>query len=279
MRPRKIGRGVLVSSTSSPGHILFAGGCHVNGYPIGESSSFSELTATTLGCTFTRIGPIGLADTSRLTDYLRLHRRPDIAVLQFGNYEVPRPLARHARSVLSATMNGTVAVSSSHSSSKRPWLSLAPTHVFEPTPLWRTRVLLKQAYAIAGQRIEPPLFDADTVRLRLRSLLASIAPFNIPVTIVLTPLPCADHMARSFRIAAAPIFHEEAAAAGLHSVDTATALGYRTRRTKRTFEIYADERHLNLGGHQLLADSLTQLLQPYRAESSSAAESLQAMHS
>jgi hypothetical protein len=267
-----------VISSTPHGPILFAGGCHVNGYPVGESSSFSEITANALGCACTRIAPIGLSNTSRLFDYLELHPRPNILVLQFGNYEAPRPLAKHFRAVFSSTGRPSSAPRSSVSSSQRPWLSLPPDQVFSPTPAWRSRVLLKQAYAIAAQRVEPPLFDAAAIRLKLRMLLTRIAPYEIPITIVLTPLPCADHMARSFRIAAAPIFHEEAAAAGLRSLDTATALGYTESSSKRSFDIYADERHLNLCGHQLLADALTRLLKPYLPDSVSSVSELEGMH-
>jgi len=244
------------------GQILFAGGCHVNGYPVGEDSSFSELTAQALGFGCLRIGPIGLANTTRLFEYLNNNPRPEIAVLQFGNYEVPRPLAKHARAVFDAAFAGIHVPHLSHSTSKRPWLSFPPEHVFTPTPSWRSRVLLKQAYATLAQHLHPPLFDANAVRLSLRTLLTQLATFNIPRTVVLSPLPCADHMARSFRIAAAPIFREESAAAGLLYLDTASALGYRARRTRRSFEIYADERHLNLDGHLLLAHALTDILHP-----------------
>jgi hypothetical protein len=267
-----------VISSTSHGHILFAGGCHVNGYPVGESSSFSEITANALDYTCTRIAPIGLSNTSRLFDYLQLHPRPNILVLQFGNYEAPRPLARHFRAVFSSTARLPSTPRSSVSSSQRPWLSLPPDQVFSPTPAWRSRVLLKQAYAIAAQRVEPPLFDAAAIRLKLRTLLTRIAAYEIPVTIVLTPLPCADHMARSFRVAAAPIFHEQAAVAGLLSLDTAAALGYIDRSSKRSFDIYADERHLNLCGHQFLADALTRLLKPDVPYPVPSASNLEGMH-
>ncbi len=245
----------------SRGHILFAGGCHVNGYPVGETSSFSHLTTCALGYTSTCIAPIGLGNPSRLFDQLQHDPPPDIAILQFGNYEVPRPIAKHARAVLSQSLLSK-AITRSSLSSKRPWLSLPPNHVFEPTPGWHARVALKSAYASAAQYLNPPLYDASAVRERLRWLLSQVAPFKVPITVVLTPLPCADHMARNFRIAAAPIFHEESARAGVLSLDTAAALGYSARKP-RSFEIYADDRHLNLRGHQLLASALTELLEAH----------------
>lgn len=261
-------------STRTSGRILFAGGCHVNGYPIGESSSFSELTSTALGYSssqIVRIAPIGLSSPDRLFDYLQLNPPPDITVLQFGNYEVPRPISRHARAILSAGLHLNLAARPSVSS-KRPWLSLPPQQVFTPTPAWQGRVLLKHAYATAAQHVTPKLYDAAAVRERLRWLLSHLAPFKVPTIVVLTPLPCADHMARGFRIASASIFHEESARAGVLSLDTANALGYSSRKSSRSFAIYADDRHLNLHGHQLLATTLTRLIESLHSKLAHASE-------
>ena len=84
--------------------ILFAGGCHVVGYPAGKSYAFpavvgSELFKAGVQSDIECVGYLPLHHSAKITEACR-RIRPDILVLQVTNYELGNELSEFIRSRL-----------------------------------------------------------------------------------------------------------------------------------------------------------------------------------
>jgi len=138
-------------------HIVIAGGCHVNGWPIGGASSFVQvMLQPDPFADPSTIAPINLRNCSSLLWHL--HQQPtDLVILQLGNYETLASIKKHIRSVLHLSKQTHYTESSSDG-------QLDPDTVFSTTLLWRLRVLSKQIYGRSLGHTHPPLFDAVSFR-------------------------------------------------------------------------------------------------------------------
>src|SRR5438270_91145 len=94
----------MLTTVDKPFSILFAGGCHVVGYPIGEERAFPALVAR-------RLRDAGLGVRPETLSHLKLaHRqkltakcnqvKPDALVLQLGHAELNQQLSKYFRSRL-----------------------------------------------------------------------------------------------------------------------------------------------------------------------------------
>jgi hypothetical protein len=259
-----------MSATQGTSEILIAGGCHVEGWPVGDEFSFGVIAAQAIGAEPKLLGYISLRNPSKLIEYLRRQRRPDILVLQLGNYEAPIPIQKHFRAVLKLkpkrkpdggqTASSEPGQATSPGMTKRPAIPVPPERTFQPNWKWHAHMRLKQVYAAAGQVTRPQLFDAEDMRRRLRSVFEHLAPLEIPQVVALAPLPCPDPMARNFRRAAGLVFRQECERAGVVYLDSFSVLGYGNVRPRRDFDIYSDAHHLNAVGQRMLADALIPML-------------------
>jgi hypothetical protein len=254
-----------VSNTppSSKHHIVIAGGCHVNGWPIGGASSFVRvmLQSNPYAVPAT-IAPINLRNCSSLLGHLKQHST-DAVILQFGNYETLASVKKHIRAVLHLGRQP-------HHSENDSDGQLNPDTVFPSTPGWRIRVLSKQIYSYSLGRIHPPLFDAKAFRRHSEKLLADLAQLEAcaPKLIVfLSPIPCADSLIRHYRCQAARILSDLCSNAPadlpfrLRFLDTTQALGIGPRTAGAlNAGVFADDLHLNGKGHQLLGNALARFL-------------------
>lgn len=71
--------------------ILFAGGCHVTGYPVGAEFGFPKVALDFLENNgihgdMKSLGPLPISHPERLVDLCNDYK-PDVLVLQIGNYE------------------------------------------------------------------------------------------------------------------------------------------------------------------------------------------------
>ena|SRR5215472_7623741 len=90
-------------STKIPLRILFAGGCHVNGYPIGAEFAFPAIALKRLKSQFScESRDISHLTLSRLELLLAECRSfgPDVLVLQLGHFESGLWLRRWTRNLL-----------------------------------------------------------------------------------------------------------------------------------------------------------------------------------
>jgi lysophospholipase L1-like esterase len=253
-----------IPSKPEPGfHIAVAGGCHVYGWPIGDTSSFIQvMLAAAPPATLSTIAPVNLRNCSPLIPHLRQHPA-DVVILQLGNYETLASIKKHLRAVLRLRRP---AQSQQESDVGVP---LEPDTVFESTPAWRRRVLSKQLYAGSIGRMNPSLFDGEAFRLRYEKLLTDLqSETNAPRLIVaLSPIPCADHLIRHYRSQAAEILRQicnkvpSQSSIRVHYLDSAHALGIGHRSTHAlSASIFANDLHLNRRGHLLLGNALASVL-------------------
>src|ERR1700712_1775201 len=87
--------------------VLVAGGCHVVGYPIGEKHSFVNVTKQILAlggicCEMDAMGRTPVTRRDQLVERLKA-QRPDILVLQLGNYETNITFQKYFRKRLGLT--------------------------------------------------------------------------------------------------------------------------------------------------------------------------------
>ena len=253
----------IPSIPAPPFHIVVAGGCHAYGWPIGDSSSFIQvMLASAPPATLSTLAPVNLRNRTPLLPLLR-EQPADVVILQLGNYETLASIKKHLRAVLRLS---PPAQSRQESDTGVP---LDADTVFRPTPAWRRRVLSKQLYSRSFGYMSPPLFDAETFRLRYAQLLADLqSETHAPRLIVaLSPIPCADHLIRNYRSQAAEILRQVCnelplrLTSRVHYLDSAQALGIENQNTQAlSAGIFADDLHLNRRGHLLLGNALASVL-------------------
>lgn len=249
---------------STPHRIVIAGGCHVNGWPIGKASGFVEVMLHDFHCeNSSTLAPINLRNCTSLLQLLR-QQPADIVVLQFGNYETLASIKKHLRAILHLSRQ-------KHGSSESTGWQLPPDALFSSTPLWRLRGLCKMAYGRTLGHIRPALFDANSFGCQCEQLLSDLEHLqeNAPrLVIFLSPIPCADPLISCYRRQAARIIRRLCDAASprlpfhVCYVDSAQALGITPQTTQALrARIFADDLHLNGRGHLLLGIALATILQ------------------
>jgi hypothetical protein len=244
-------------------HVVIAGGCHVNGFPIGGAFSFVRVMLQLAPYADpSTIAPINLRNCSTsLLCHLREHPA-DAVILQLGNYETMGSVKKHIRSILHLNRHG-------HDSSRSKETNLDPDAVFPSTTAWRLRVLSKQIYAHSFGHIHPPLFDADSFRRHAEQLFSDLEHLQASapkLVVFLSPIPCADPLIRHYRHEAARILGNLCSNASTHLpfrlryLDTEQALGLNSRNVLST-GIFADDLHLNRKGHEILGNTLAAIMQ------------------
>jgi len=250
-------------------HIVAAGGCHVYGWPIGDSFSFIRVgLGSTPHVTLSTVAPLNLRNYPRLLKHLR-QQPADVLILQLGNYETLGSIPKHFRTTFRIGRRSGISSTGSKTIVGDVGIPVKPDSVFFPSTAWRLRILAKQVYSLAATKLNSPLFDAEDFRLLCQEFLAGVSESSSgPKHIIfLSPLPCADHMIRRNRSQAAEIVRKTCRESAshfrpqLHYLDSSEALGI-GHQTQQLFAagIFADDLHLNSRGHHLLGRALASLL-------------------
>lgn len=224
--------------------ILFAGGCHVLGYPLGEDASFPDVVKRRLRQHGT------LAELHRLP-YMKLTHagklqaacaacRPDVLVLQLGHFELSRPLSQYLRSLLRFGCGGAA-----KSGAEPPARLVRHAHIFQ------ARAGMKRAFDwVLGH----PLVDFARFEGQLNDLLSHTQRWGPPAVVLLSPLPCADPLSMYYRRRAASIMQRSAHIHGfqfLNLVSLIPALSFGAS------EDFFDAIHLGGRGHVRVGEAVS----------------------
>lgn len=237
-------------SRAEPLNILFAGGCHVEGYPIGEEHSFPRVVEQDV----TRAGiPIHVGTLS----YLRLpHRRrlvakcrearPNVLVLQLGHCELNRRLSTHLRSMCGLSSRSV----SSEDSVISAVLLANPAKFYLGAGLKR----------IIDTCLFHPLVDSNELATRYERLLEDVDRCGIPTVILLSPLPCADSTAMYYRRRALPLFRRLALEHKCGFIDLLSLAPGGREKHFGTGERYYDAIHLGAVGQRAVGREISSYL-------------------
>ena len=160
--------------------ILFAGGCHVAGHPVGSEYAFPRLAAQELEregipCEISCVPHVPLHRPEMVVSACR-EFRPDTLVLQPGNYEVTKNL----RSYLMSPLRGR--------KEKRKSSASAGVH-----PVGRFRFLVEaRVKQIVDCVLWHPLVDFQLLGSKMEQFLAAVAHCGPEKVLVMSSTPCAD---------------------------------------------------------------------------------------
>jgi len=243
--------------------LLFAGGCHVGGFPVGEEFGFVRTTAARLGPSLPQgievrtLLHVSLASTARIVEACRACR-PQVLVLQLGHYESSLPLAKRMARLLRGRMAG-------EGHPVRDVSSWTPN--YEPNPAlrfrdsWRRRAKSALKLAIDGllRLLGRPAFKRERLQRLLAQMLDEVRALGIPQVVVLSPFPVRDLTIARYRRQLRLTLALEAARHGCQFLDV-SGIGQQQPRG----EWFADDRHLGRKGHHavglLLAEKIGALL-------------------
>lgn len=218
--------------------MLVAGGCHVAGYPIGEEYSFVNvakhiLAARKVEAQTITMGRTPVTHATRLAEAIETHR-PDVLVLQLGNYETTATFKQYFRRVLGLTKKVDSNVS-----------TLAADAEFPGEVKWRLkcRVKLWMDLLLRHQLVQVP-----AVARLLAMTFDHVALTRVPHVIVLSPLPCADPLYMRYRRELAGLFERESAARNFTYVDLLETPG--------EAKFFADATHLNRKGQHWVGQAV-----------------------
>lgn len=233
-------------------NILFAGGCHVIGYPVGEDRSFPSLVRQSLAAsgvtaTIHRLAYLPLSRPSRLADECAAVR-PDLVVFQLGHFELSGRLSAYLMSALGRRVR-----EHSKSSSMTPACPIASPVLFE----WKSELK-----AALDRVLGHPLVDFDRFEHSLGKMAAVLANSPGARALLLTPLPCADPLSLYYRRASRAAFGRAAAARGFDFVDVLECGPHRRPRRFGPDEFYFDAIHLGAAGHVAVANAVSAALVP-----------------
>ena len=234
---------------SEPVKILFAGGCHVVGYPMGEAESFPAVVER-------RLSAIGLAPRIQSVGYLKLsHRRrlleglkgavPDILVLQFGNPELNKSLSEYLLSRLHVRRKAAAGPDSGESNR----LSDPESFVSSGSYLWNTGKALLDAC------LGHPLIDFDHIAGLWDRLLSELKTCPVRRTVLLSPFPCPDPLVMHYRRRGSACFREAANRWNCDFIDVVDAIPI-GRREAFSRDYYRDVFHLGASGQEAVGDAV-----------------------
>jgi hypothetical protein len=222
--------------------ILFAGGCHVSGYPLAPGHGFPSVTLTRLqpeaSCRIRTLDKVNLKRTDMIVDEC-VRFPPDILVLQLGHYESGVWIGKRVRRLFKvAKRDSTQERSSEHSLGTQPFSKVRSL----------ARIIANRLLTFAG---EPP-YELVNFPTDLDRCFAQIQSIGIPMVLVLSPFPCPDYIAQARRRQMDSAFTRLSSKYAFHYLDVTNDL--------RHPDLYADAFHLGANGHKRLAELLTGLI-------------------
>lgn len=242
--------------------LLFAGGCHVGGFPVGEESGFVRTAAARLeqgrveGSLEVRtLLHVSLASTERIVKACR-DWRPQVLVLQVSHYESSLPLAKR----LSRLLRRRAPEGPPRDvSSWKPDYEANPALRFCDSWHRQAKSALKlgvdELLRLAGH----PAFDGARIELLLARMLSEVRAAGVAQVVVLGPFPARDLTIARYRRQLRQMLSLEAARHGCHFLDVAGI-----DRQQPADKFFSDDRHLSRAGHRavglLLAEKIESLL-------------------
>lgn len=238
--------------------ILFAGGCHVVGYPVGKELSFATIAVRSISFSGAEaaeaVGYVNLRSGPRLAEVCR-GQGVEFLVLQLGHYELMPNFSKIFRG--RKNTNGL--------STKE--CVLYPETQPDPDAFYQSgigkrltvarRIALASMLTALGQKNR--IFDPAFIATSLDSFLSSLQPLKLRAIFLLSPFSCPDPVSRACRREAEPIFASAAMKHGCIYVDSFGLLeSYEPGKAFRAN--FADLFHLSRVGHErvgrLLGESL-----------------------
>ena len=230
-------------------NVLFAGGCHVAGYPVGEEASFPVLVEHALAAAgvevrATRVGYLKLAHRRRVLAACRA-ASPDVLILQFGHPELNKSLSTYLRSRLGFRSRAAESDSSDALPLRDPASLVSSGSEFR-----------RRAKTLLDRWLGHPLVDFGRIEILWERLLDEIDGCGIPRTILLSPFPCADPLVMYYRRRGGAVFAEAARRHGHEFIDLLDTLpsGHPAAIGQG---FYSDVFHLGCRGHEAVADAIT----------------------
>jgi hypothetical protein len=233
--------------------LVFAGGCHVAGYLVGAQSGFVTIALNVLAhsgleCEARTLEHLPLTYPERLEQFCMSYR-PDVLVLQLGNWETNTSLREYLRKTV-GLKTSSHRKTSSHSKTS---LSATPTpreHAptsFHPGLMWRAKSIARQ---VVDVMLLHTIVNVQKVHRLLSVFFSEVATLRIPAVIALSPLPCADPVHMYYRRRVLPAFEAEATKHGFQYLN----VFFLQTHERRAPCIFADAGHLNAEGHRMLGE-------------------------
>jgi hypothetical protein len=236
--------------------ILFAGGCHTIGYPIGEAHSFPRIVQQELAQERISVA-VGVLPYLKMSHQSKLiakcqELQPGILVLQLGHFELDCGLKEYFRRRVGAAKRG---------SSSKPSLTSPRQKGFISNP---SRFYLKShGKALLDRCLGHPLVNLAEIEALGRNLLSALHnAVHIPLIVLLSPLPCADHTTMYYRTQTVPVFRGLASQYRCEFIDVLAGAPIQRQTRFGPDAYYYDAVHLSDGGHQAVAKSIVARLRP-----------------
>jgi glycosyltransferase involved in cell wall biosynthesis len=230
---------------------VVAGGCHVNGFPVGFTNGFSQVAAKLCNSSIVNevsLSAIHLEHAHRVVEVCD-GIKPNILILQMGHFETTKRLFRSSDQW--ATLLGEVRPSGG------PMIN--PNELFmnpAQTLMWDVMNLLK---LVLWQVLGEDHFDVSAFKGKLKTFASEIMGMNIPKVILLSPFPCADRVTLRHRRKILKLFQTEAERSGFIYLDVMS----KTLAAAKGKDMYFDAIHMNQKGHafigHLVADCILSL--------------------
>jgi hypothetical protein len=243
--PPHLPKGDVVANSS---RILFVGGCHIHGYPVGKEHAFTHVALKSLS-QHEEVSSNG-------SPHFNLHSRrqilavceelkPDVIVLQLGHYEAPAILGK-CLGARRSKKNSTAEISGAgHTPNSEERYRSTPSTMID-----KLRRIVVAATIVAMGR-KKKMFNPAAIASYLDSILFGLKdlPFPLRGVVIVGPFSAPDPIVRFFRHRAVPIF--EAAAKKHDCAFVDVFLFLESHPKGEAFRAnFADAHHLSLLGHQ-----------------------------
>jgi hypothetical protein len=250
---------VSLADGFSPVRLLFAGGCHVGGFPVGEQLGFPRIAVEQLrrqrpahAFSVRSLLYVTLASTDRILDACREYA-PHVLVLQLGHYESSIPLRKRIKKLMRPSAGSAVSHSScvSWSADYEPHPELHFTNSWTHQLKNAAKLSLDSVLRVAAR----PAFDGRRLKFSMASLLHHLRELGVPQVLVLSPFPSLDPTINRYRRQVHSILFAAAKRHSVHFLDV-TALSEPAYSlgtpAKAALHLFADDRHLGVEGHRAL---------------------------
>jgi hypothetical protein len=228
--------------------ILFAGGCHLNGFPVGPEHSLARVALRSIGHPAAEnpsvLAYVNLRSNAALKEAC-VKQRTEILVLQLGHYETLPKLKKMFHAGSSSSLSSGSSPSLIRELAQNPNLSFVPT--LGARAIFARRLLLGAAFRGVG--LGKRVFDPAALEASLDGLLTDLRSLPLKAILLLSPFSCPDPLTRTSRRHAAQLF---AAAAGRHGCVFVDAFNLLEScgEGQPFCANFADANHLSRVGHE-----------------------------
>jgi hypothetical protein len=228
--------------------ILFVGGCHIDGFPVGKEHAFTHVALKSLsqhGEVSSNGFPHFNLQSRRQILAVCEELRPDAVVLQLGHYEAPAILGK-CLGMRSSKKNSTAEISGAvHTPNSEERYRSTPSTMIDKL----RRIVVAATIAAMGRKKK--MFNPAAIASYLDSILFSLKdlPFPLRGVVLVGPFSAPDPIVRFFRRRAVPIFDTAAKKHDCAFIDVFSFL--ESHPKGEAFRAnFADAHHLSSLGHQ-----------------------------